>query len=851
MDHVIYPMFADWARRHGVENAVDRLSAGFPSETLRELADFYNSQVALIENGGPAILKAGGDAWYPGPSPEALYWNPLRDAFRTSGLGDDVIASVDRSSSKVVAHTPQPTAKSFDGKGLVVGYVQSGKTTNFISVIAKMADEDYRFVIVLAGVHNGLRKQTQARLSSQLHAPNATRWHLLTDENGDFQTPASPPVSVFSDHRTALAVVKKNAAVLARLIKWLDTESARSKLADMRVLIIDDEADQASVATRSINPKIRKLLELTPKHTYIGYTATPFANVFIDPASDDLYPKSFILNLPRPDGYFGPERIFGNDLPPEHPDSNDGYDMIRAVPGLDIPKLRPRNKAATASFRPEITDELRRAVLWFLLATAARHARGQHNAHSTMLIHTAIPVTVHRAFHGPISDLLASVRAELDEVDSSVQAELRSLWDEESSRVPASDWGRSQNSYEEIATHLASILDSTRVILDNSMSDERLLYQEDEPLVAIAIGGNTLSRGLTLEGLVVSFFVRSANTYDTLMQMGRWFGYRTGYEDLPRIWMTEELEENFRHLVTVEREMRDDIEHYQRQDLTPLEAAVRIRTHPSLRITAKMGAATPHYVSFAGRRLYTRYFKPKDAAWLEKNLKAADELVSTASTSSHFTNGRATLFEDVSWTAIRRFLSQYEVHEDSPDLDRKLMLKYIQQRVQDSPASLEAWTVAVVEGPEGNAPIDLGSRSWRSVIRARLKGPDSKADIKNVMNRGDRGLDLERSTGELDAMSEQELVALRETVDRVRDKGLLVLYPIDALSAPQTERSRASRQALDAVGAVVGFGIVFPGEPEERKQLKAGKVAVDLSDVTIEDPSTYEDDLEGAAEGVR
>ncbi len=282
-----------------------------------------------------------------------------------------------------------------------------------------------------------------------------------------------------------------------------------------------------------------------------------------------------------------------------------------------------------------------------------------------MLIHTAIPIAVHEAFKLPISKLRDEVLKDLSDPDAQIRAELRALWDAESPRVLATVWGRAQNLFEDVERFLVEVVESTKVILDNSRSDERLIYDPDEPTVAIAIGGNTLSRGLTLEGLVVSFFVRSANTYDTLMQMGRWFGYRTGYEDLPRIWMTQELRHYFRHLVTVEREMRDDIEHYQRQDLTPLDAAVRIRTHPSLRITAKMGAASPQYVSFAGRRLYTRYFKPQDESWLLANVVATSELLETSSVAPADRNGRATLFHQVPWTAITRFLAQYEVHEDS------------------------------------------------------------------------------------------------------------------------------------------------------------------------------------------
>lgn len=843
IDDSSYDIFATYARKSGVDQAVERFASLVGADAAGELGKHYNERLAAVQNLDPPILSAGGEAWYPGPSPEAIYWNPLKEIFK-NGKERDALQSIDEASSVVVAHTPNPRRTAFDAKGLVVGYVQSGKTTNFTSVVAKLADEEYRLVIILAGVHNGLRKQTQQRLANQLHAKNPKRWLLLTDETRDFQAPPSPPVTMFSDPaKTALVIVKKNATVLSRLITWLDTVSGRRTLEDMRVLIIDDEADQASVATASINPKIRKLLEITPRHTYVGYTATPFANVFIDPSSDDLYPKTFILNLPKPDAYFGPETIFGNNLPPDHPDSDDGFDMIRLVPDADIPLLRPANRAAAQNFSPVITRELRDAILWFWLATAARYARGDHAAHSTMLIHTAVPVAVHRAFAVPVSAIRSQTLDGLADPTSSLHGELRELWDSESSRVPASAWKREPQSYDQVALHLRTVVESTRVIQDNSTSQERLVYEDDEPLVAIAIGGNTLSRGLTLEGLVVSFFVRSASTYDTLMQMGRWFGYRHGYEDLPRIWMTADLRDFYRHLVTVEREMRDDIDHYQRQHLTPEDVAVRVRTHPFLRITAKMGAAQPAFVSFAGRRLYTRYFRPNDPSWLTQNLASADRLVSAISDLTPETNGYATLFRDVTWSTIRQFLGSYQVHEDSPDLDRKLMIDYIERQVSAGPPSLEKWTVAVVEGPANGVgeQVTLGGRGWRSVIRARLTGDPSKADIKTLMNPRDRGLDLGQTLAELDQLNEQQLRELRDRSPLGADRGLLVLYPIDR----QSNSTRAARIPLAAAEPVIGFGIVFPGEPTTRNQLAAQKVAVDLTGVITEDPSAYEDDLEG------
>lgn len=844
MSQGFYAVFAEWAKKHGLAAAFERFVSGLGVDATRELEARFKDDLAKIESGGPAIIAAGHVPWYAGPTDGSIYWPPLREFFVRDKWPDDRIANLDHSSNMVVAHTPAPSTKKFDSKGLVVGFVQSGKTTNFLSVIAKLADEDYGLVIVLSGIHNGLRKQTQLRLQSQLQDPLPTKWHLLTTEERDFQIPTNSPLATLSEERVALAIVKKNAAVLRRLIKWLDTQAGRQALEKCRVLIVDDEADQASVATKSINPLIMKLLALTPRHTYIGYTATPFANVFIDPAADDLYPADFILNLPRPEGYFGPEKIFGRNVVEGEDDeaAPDGYDMIRIVPESDVGKLRPVGASAAATFAPTMTDDLRDAVRWFWLATAARRARGDDAAHSTMLIHTAVNIGVHEALRAPLESLRAATIKDLSSPDTALMHDLRSLWTEETSRVPADDWGRSPTPFDSLLAHLPSVVDETQIILDNSRSGDRLVYPDDKAIVAIAVGGNTLSRGLTLEGLVVSFFVRSANAYDTLLQMGRWFGFRHGYEDLPRIWMTESLRAAFRHLATVEQEMRDDIDYYQRQDLTPRDVAVRIRTHPSLRITAKMGAAMPAYISFAGRRLQTRFFFADDGSWLRQNLEAADNLVSSMANVEKVDSGL--LFRDVPARLILNFLDQYQVHGDSPDIDPALMKKYIEKQISEATPSLTTWSVAVVAA--GGDDVNLGGHLVGSVIRSRLSSDDARADIKTLMSKQDRVIDLPITSAEAKGLAEEKLMRLRNDDPIHHNRGLLVIYPIDRTSNPISSADDRVRVPLNAVETVIGIGLVFPGEAESGTRVAATHVAVDLTDVAEPDLEAIEDDTEEA-----
>ena len=469
-----------------------------------------------------------------------------------------------------------------------------------------------------------------------------------------------------------------------------------------------------------------------------------------------------------------------------------------------------------------------------------------------MLIHTSVKIDVHEAYRPPLQEFQQQALHDLRS-RGAVLDDWKALWTSESARVPAADFGRLQNPWEEVLARLEHVVESTRIILDNYRSTDRLNYDDDQSVIAIAVGGNTLSRGLTLEGLVVSLFVRSASAYDTLLQMGRWFGYRVGYEDLPRIWMTEPLEAAFRHLAAVEHEMRADIDHYQVQNATPTEVAVRIRTHPLLRVTAKMGAAIPAYVSYAGRRLQTRYFKRQDDDWLSQNLEATRRLVgrlARVGTPRH--KGNAAIFDNVDVKEVLQFFEEYQVHEDSEDLNTSLLAKYVQRQTQTSEPALLKWSVAVVGGDSSGSGEDIdlgGGMSFRGVARARLKDARTdRADIKTLMSKEDRVVDMGITQAEARAVPEKKLADLRSQDSDVGDRGLIVLYPIDKDSPPHASNSR-TREPLDAGRTVIGIGIVFPGEPGEKNRIFATHVAVDLSSVAeVEEADDLNEILESDPE---
>lgn len=837
-----FPVFAEWARKHGVEEASRRFGP-ILGEELHSYVTEYEDRISRIERDDPPMLAGPRDPWYPGPNDEGdTFWPALKTYFETElGWTDGRIRPVDMASSKVVAYTPPPELTTWTSKGLVVGYVQSGKTTNFTSVIAKAADVGYKLVIVLSGIHNGLRRQTQERLDEQLKELSPKAWLTLTDQADDFRPPRMQSTALLHNQETkvALCVVKKNKTVLTRLNAWLEDAAKQRVLADLPVLVIDDEADQASVETNTINPLIRKILAKLPKCTYIGYTATPFANVLIDPAAGDLYPESFILNLPRPDGYFGTERIFGRDAV-EGDEANgadlDGFDMVRLIDENEVERLRPAGKKAAAEFEPEITESLKTATRWFWLATAARRARGD-NGHSTMLVHTSVKIAVHEGFKDPLIDLRDSTLRRLERDDAGLLADLEELWIAETGRVPASEFpGIPATTFDEVLAALPDVVRATRVVLDNCRSDDRLDYTTPGQ-IAIAVGGATLSRGLTLEGLVVSFFVRAAQAYDTLLQMARWFGFRPGYEDLPRIWMTDQLQDWFRHLATVEHEIRLDIDRYEQQGLSPTEFGVRIRTHPVLRVTAKMGAYKPAFASYGGRRIQTRYFAENNRDWLQGNLDAADGLIrnvrAEGGIGDRLTSG-ALLYRDVDADLVERFLRAYSSHKESPDLDRELILKYIRKQRQQG--YLDRWSVAVMAGQEGggHGTVDLGGITFPRISRAKLKdtGPE-RADIKTLMSKDHRVIDLAISPKDARGKNESELMDARNFDPIARTQGLLLLYPIDPQSHPDPGNLK-SRSPLKAATDVIGMALVFPGNAEAKSSVGSTYISVDLSDAEVE-----------------
>lgn len=814
------------------------------AEKIRELA---RETKELTHPRG--LTVSGHPSWYPGPRENDRNWPRLKKLIEKERWDAASIQDLDDASTKVVAHLADPHETTFQRRGLVLGFVQSGKTTNFTAVIAKAADAGYSFFIVLSGIHNGLRQQTQDRLSEQLWNPSREEWHRLTADD-DFRPTDSVDAMLNAGEQKVLVVAKKNAARLRALKRWLE-EAHPDNLARCSFLIIDDEADQASVNTAkpdssptAINQLIRQILATLPRASYVGYTATPFANVLIDPAvPEDLYPRDFIIDLPRPREYVGPETLFGREaleVDEAGYQPEEGHDLIREVATDELADLKPPKPSAREEFVPSVAPSLLSAVRYFLLSSAARRARGQGNRHATMLVHTSQYTLVHNLMRIAIDRVVKALGEKLQAGEEALLAGLRAQWGEECARVPAEEFGLEPVPWGMVRAGLPAVIAATRVIEDNSRSEDRLDYGEADQVV-IAVGGNTLSRGLTLEGLSVSYFVRSASAYDTLLQMGRWFGYRRGYADLTRIWMTDEMRDWFRHLATVEQEVRYDIERYEVERKTPTELAVRIKTHPKLAITAaaKMQKAVRAEVSYSGRRLQTILFNHKDKNWLEANVEAGRQLIAAASPSAaerFEPRPGTTVFKGVDSREVLSFLDAYQFHERSRDLDSEAIRSYIERRIDED--ELTRFSVAVLGLPaesHGLGTLDLGlGGSTPCINRARLRHVDQGyADIKALMSLRDRFLDLDVAPSAITTMTPSQVERGRDAPPEGRGdgSGLLVLYPVSKDSRPLRGGNRLD---LEAVEHVLGVGIVFPTSEVESAGVEYK--TVDLSLEPREEP---------------
>jgi Z1 domain len=641
-------------------------------------------------------------------------------------------------------------------------------------------------------------------------------------------------------------VVKKNGSVLRRLLRWLD-EAPIEVRRTLPFLLIDDEADQASVDTRGtyqaeddppdpdyeppsvINGLIRDLLRRFERRAYVAYTATPFANVLIphdtaDPrVGNDLYPKDFIVDLPKPPGYFGAEEFFGR-MDATTGGEIGGLDVVREVTDEDIVTLEGG----------QVPASLVTAILDFVLAGAARAQRGEADSPATMLIHTSQLIVVQANLRRLIMERFAELRDEWRyQRTHGIRQRLSDRWESEFRRVTRSRHLERDVAFELIEQYIGPFVEAVQVREINSSTGEVLDYEREPSLKAIAVGGNRLSRGLTLEGLMVSFFIRRSVGYDTLMQMGRWFGFRAGYEDLTRIYTTTELEGWFNDLAFVEHRLREDILIYESQGLTPYQVGVRIWQHPTMQVTSplkrRFASSTTIAQSYSMALEQTFKFPLRRledlAVQAEANRLEVRELLARLGTENRRPpDGKGPVWTGVDVDRVLEFLRRYRVDDEARSISLPLICAYI-ERLRDA-GELTQWTVAV-RGREsrdatlGDADWGLsGERTVAQISRSRMGETDS---VGVITSPGDEAVGLSPESraqatalvqaAQADGKTKSESTAAREI--RPATDGVLLLYPISRRSGYDLEEGGGRRPLFENPDGplardLVGLAISFP-----------------------------------------
>lgn len=607
-----------------------------------------------------------------------------------------LVQSLSDVGTKILGHLQDPTSEgAWNRRGLVIGHVQSGKTANYMGVIAKAADAGYKFIIVIAGIHNNLRKQTQERIDEGFigrssdpdnrvpigvglngkYPHPATLTNIKEDFNKNTAAKSGWKINDFS--KPIILVIKKNVRTLEALHKWLKELNAQGdgRISDVPMLLIDDEADNASINTNKddVNPTrtnamIRRILGLFAKSCYVGYTATPFANIFINPEAydddvrEELFPRHFIYSLDAPNTYFGPEKVFLNE--------ETSQTILEQITDCEDYLPFSHKKDFTVA---ELPPSLYRALDQFIVARAIRNLRGQEKKHCSMMINVSRFVATQRV----VRDFISLREKRMREAVKANYMMPENVSDKNEYMVALkaayeSEYVDCGYDWAEVKKALNAVFDHLRIFVINSKSDEVLDYRKYEKdgigLTAIAIGGLSLSRGLTIEGLTISYMYRNTQMYDTLMQMGRWFGYRPGFEDLCRVHLPQDSINWYSHIAEASEGLRQQIKRMRQEGLSPKDFGLYVKAHSdSLLITAankmRSGQEVILNQNFTGE-LVESYFVPVDEKTNTQNEELIAEFWKKGFGGKLEPTEKGWIVRDVPVETISTFLNQFRAHRN-------------------------------------------------------------------------------------------------------------------------------------------------------------------------------------------
>ncbi len=851
---------------------IHSVAVAFPNledEDIERLAREIEVKQGIKAGLGAIVDSEEFEPWLDDAKPriEPFYWDRYRKLLLQNGLPKDVVIATDKVTDKILSRLGNPKKEvPWDRRGMVVGHVQSGKTANYTGLICKAADAGYRLVIVIAGIHNNLRNQTQARIDegfigrdtgkSQARKKNGGKHIIgvghfdpnrtpvsLTNTPKDFnKDTASTNTSEIDSYKVPVVlVIKKNHRTLANLLDWLRDNSARGDrdMIDQPMLLIDDEADNASINTKygkklvtTINGQIRDLLNMFHRSCYVGYTATPFANIFIDPDQDDemykedLFPRDFIIGLDAPTNYFGPTKVFVDGLPDEGRPT-----WLRYITdNEDILPIRHKIDHEIDA----LPGSLIKALRAFLIARTIRNLRGQASSHCSMLVNasrfTGVQGRLRNRLHEVLERIQNSVRINGNRGEAGLRdpelSALHDVWQDEYSEAEP-DWPAVQS-------ELLDAIASAKIVEVNSRAND-LDYSGSgvRGQTVVAVGGFSLSRGLTLEGLTVTWFLRNTMMYDTLMQMGRWFGYRDGYEDLCRIWMPTEAIEWYAFIANATQELHEELRAMEKARATPRMFGLAVRSHPaSLLVTArnKLGAGKKitALVGLSNKFIETSRvsIRPED---IDANRNAAKALIEKIGNGGFPEEPTpwGYLIRNVPVDLIDEFLAGWRNAEQSVTTETGPVRGYIRARKDDE---LRTWDILIPSLGSGEPDRSLG----RPIIPTRryVDLHDLEHGFMSFSGRrmrvASRGIEkagvdpkkaemAEKLYREERNKSEGERVNYPDSIyRRERDRGLFILHLVRA-KAPDGKETAKHVDLLPA-DPVVAWGISLPvsKRPAER-----------------------------------
>lgn len=685
-------------------------------------------------------------------------------------------------------------------RGLVIGDVQSGKTATYSGLICKAADAGYKVVILLAGITESLRQQTQERIDESIvgltkkkvgkqvvtetvgvgkdnKGIRATSFtSCVKDFTGDHD---KITMSLDSQKSLVLFVIKKNVSVLRKLHDWLKDQNLDpiKGCIDIPMLIIDDEADNASVNTKKdetdptkTNKLIRQICTLFKDTTYVGFTATPFANVFIDPDSvdsmknADLFPEHFIYALEAPSNYVGAQKIFYpegqyyrnlryiTDI--EEPDytSEEYLDQVdNDIESLNSGGFYYRHKK---EWNGELPASLTDAIYCFYLANAIRDLRGQHSAPRSMLINMSRFIKVQRVITEHVESIHEKVFDDIrfnftdnnsDNKNLPLYQTFEKLWKKHFSHVTDITFDRVIQKH----TIMDAIEKIKVMVVNGSKQSNSLDYRTNKSLRVIAVGGLALSRGLTLEGLLVSYFYRNTSTFDVLMQMGRWFGYRNGYDDIFQIWTSQTSAEWYAEIARSSQELKDNIKNMYDQRLTPKDFGIKVRDNCNeLQITASNKMRTARGLdlrySFYGNIYDTPYVSfniehnrnnMKETAILVEtlfkggyNLRYTDLVGKATKNVNDASDSSSRFFENVPKEIIIAFIEKIKCSMANGNFNVPNILEFLKDAEN---TGIEKWDV-VIEGGESKEHVQFdGLQNIRCVKRSIYYGTRNVVQISS------------------------------------------------------------------------------------------------------------------------